>query len=909
MQKKKRNGGFTLVELLVVIAVLAVLATVSIVGYTSFVEKAKVSVDVQTLEQLNLVLMANEQSGNGAQNVKDAYNQIYQAGLMPMYTPQGSNLGVCWDSQTNRFVLFQSGANANQGKIVHSTDSKVSNGVEVDVNNDNRFFVYNEPALCQHQWDEGQIVQQPTCTEQGLKTETCKICQTTQNKQVDATGHNWDNGTTTTPPTCQSNGTTTFCCTQCGATETETIAPTGHSEVVDNAVEATCTSTGLTEGKHCSVCNEVLVAQQVIGLKPHTEETIPAIEPTCTTTGLTVGTKCSVCGETLVAQTVVDALGHTESSVVVENSIAPQCTVDGSYDNVIYCTVCNIELSRNTIIVDALGHTEVIDNAVEATCTNTGLTEGKHCSVCNEVLVAQQVVDLKPHTEQSLPAVEPTCTNTGLTVGTKCSVCGETLVEQTVVGALGHTESSVVVENSLAPQCTVDGSYDNVIYCTVCNIELSRNTIIVDALGHTEVIDSAVEATCTSTGLTEGKHCSVCEEVLVAQQVVDKKAHTEETIPAVEPTCTNTGLTVGTKCSVCEEILVAQQVVETVDHNIVDGKCSYCGLQVVTKTFSVYSADAVTVENGTYTTNYASHTSTNSDSMWYALTTNPDAVVYRLNSNVEKMDFSQFFIADELAGDTIYIDLNGCTIAGAITLSASNVTLYVFDSSATKGKVGSINVGTSGQLFVWDVEISNSNNKSGITSKGVDVTMYSGSIHGCYSEMGGGIYAKDASVYMWGGEIYNNVSFGDGGGIFITGTEQEFVMKGGHIYGNRANNGGGMKVKGNVTIDGGTISGNVAQGPNGNGGGIYHFGGTLTINGGTIGGANPYTQTGDAKTMANSAQSQGAEIISEKDIVINNGTVYLHDYDPPYSIIHYGTFSHTGNPFVCQYPYDMYISK
>ncbi|MBQ2804882.1 MAG: type II secretion system protein, partial [Clostridia bacterium] len=367
MQKKKRNGGFTLVELLVVIAVLAVLATVSIVGYTSFVEKAKVSVDVQTLEQLNLVLMANEQSGNGAQNVKDAYNQIYQAGLMPMYTPQGSNLGVCWDSQTNRFVLFQSGANANQGKIVHSTDSKVSNGVEVDVNNDNRFFVYNEPALCQHQWDEGQIVQQPTCTEQGLKTETCKICQTTQNKQVDATGHNWDNGTTTTPPTCQSNGTTTFCCTQCGATETETIAPTGHTEVVDNAVEATCTNTGLTEGKHCSVCEEVLVAQQVVDLKPHTEQTLPAVEPTCTNTGLTVGTKCSVCGETLVAQQVVDALGHTENSVVVENSIAPQCTVDGSYDNVVYCTVCNIELSRNTIIVDAIGHTEVIDNAVEAT--------------------------------------------------------------------------------------------------------------------------------------------------------------------------------------------------------------------------------------------------------------------------------------------------------------------------------------------------------------------------------------------------------------------------------------------------------------------------------------------------------------------------------------------------------------
>ena len=37
-------------------------------------------------------------------------------------------------------------------------------------------------------------------------------------------------------------------------------------------------------------------------------------------------------------------------------------------------------------------HTEVIDAAVSATCTETGLTEGKHCSVCNEVIVAQQTV-------------------------------------------------------------------------------------------------------------------------------------------------------------------------------------------------------------------------------------------------------------------------------------------------------------------------------------------------------------------------------------------------------------------------------------------------------------------------------------------------------------------------------------
>lgn len=40
----------------------------------------------------------------------------------------------------------------------------------------------------------------------------------------------------------------------------------------------------------------------------------------------------------------------------------------------------------------AIPHTEVVDKAVEPTCTETGLTEGKHCSVCSAVLMEQEVV-------------------------------------------------------------------------------------------------------------------------------------------------------------------------------------------------------------------------------------------------------------------------------------------------------------------------------------------------------------------------------------------------------------------------------------------------------------------------------------------------------------------------------------
>lgn len=80
--------------------------------------------------------------------------------------------------------------------------------------------------------------------------------------------HSFGQATCTQPATCS-----------CGATQGTAL---GHNEVVDSAVAPTCTSAGKTEGKHCSRCNTVLVAQSTIPATGHTE---PNSEGKCDTCG------------------------------------------------------------------------------------------------------------------------------------------------------------------------------------------------------------------------------------------------------------------------------------------------------------------------------------------------------------------------------------------------------------------------------------------------------------------------------------------------------------------------------------------------------------------------------------------------------------------------------------------------
>ncbi len=178
--------------------------------------------------------------------------------------------------------------------------------------------------------------------------------------------------------TCTEKGTQSHTCTKCGHTELNDIEALGHKEAIKEKVEPTCTESGLTEGKYCKVCNEIITKQVKINATGHKEVVDKAVEPTCSSIGLTEGKHCSVCNEKTVKQTEIPKLEHTYGDWVKNTD--GTCTTKGTEKRT--CSVCNYSDIRD---LDYVSHVygEWID-AIAPTETNDGTAGHYHCSVCGK---------------------------------------------------------------------------------------------------------------------------------------------------------------------------------------------------------------------------------------------------------------------------------------------------------------------------------------------------------------------------------------------------------------------------------------------------------------------------------------------------------------------------------------------
>ena len=147
-----------------------------------------------------------------------------------------------------------------------------------------------------HNYNLWQTTVKPTCTEGGEMIRSCSVCGAEETKTIDALGHDYsDQWTVDEEADCVNDGSKSRHCSRCDAkTDVTVIEAKGHTEVVDKAVAATCTADGYTEGKHCSVCNAVIKAQEKIAATGHKYvETV--VEPSYSNRGYTLY-ECSVCG-------------------------------------------------------------------------------------------------------------------------------------------------------------------------------------------------------------------------------------------------------------------------------------------------------------------------------------------------------------------------------------------------------------------------------------------------------------------------------------------------------------------------------------------------------------------------------------------------------------------------------------
>ena len=391
---------------------------------------------------------------------------------------------------------------------------KNADGTYVDTGVTTGTYTYTDGVWvkteCNHQFDE-VITKAPTCTETGLKTQTCKDTVNcglvNENVEVPATGH-----TAGADATC----TTAQTCSVCGAQLKDAL---GHTEVVDAAKAPTCTETGLTEGKHCSVCNTVTVAQEEVPALGHTEVVDAAKAPTCTETGLTEGKHCSVCNTVTVAQEEVPALGHTAGAEAT-------CTDAQT------CTVCGAEL------VAALGHDEVAHEAKDPTCTEIGWDAYETCSRCDYTTYVEKAA--LGHDEVAHEAKDPTCTEIGWDAYETCSRCDyTTYVEK---AALGHDEVEHEAKN---PTCTEIG-WDAYVTCSRCDY----TTYVEKAALDHSYVPSVTGPTCTEDGYTT-HICSRCNDSYT-DSIVPALGHNWEWITDQEATVLNPGVK-HEECSVCHE--------------------------------------------------------------------------------------------------------------------------------------------------------------------------------------------------------------------------------------------------------------------------------------------------------------------------------------------------------------------
>ena len=438
-------------------------------------------------------------------------------------------------------------------------------------------FIVTRNNVDVHKWNNGVILQQPTCTKKGETIFECSLCHETKTEELKALGHdyskewtidkkatctesgskshhcarcdsktdvtvipktshNWNDGVITTAPTCTKDGVKTYTCKDCKVTKTEVVKALGHDYSSDWTIDkkATCTESG-SKSHHCARCDSKTDVTVIPKTSHNWNDGVITTKATCTKDGVKTYT-CRDCKTTKTE--VIKALGHDYSKDWTIDKKAT-CTESGSKSH--HCTRCDSKVDET--VISKLAHN--YDNGVittSPTCTKDGV-KTYTCKDCKTTKT--EVLKALGHDYSNEWTIDKkaTCLEEG-SKSHHCTRC-DSKSDVTVIPKLSHNYDNGVITTE--PTCTKDG-----VKTYTCKDCKTTKIEVLKALGHDYSKDWTIDkkATCLEEG-SKSHHCTRCDSKSDVT-VISKLSHDWILTSTVNPTRDHEGKKVYT-CNLCKE--------------------------------------------------------------------------------------------------------------------------------------------------------------------------------------------------------------------------------------------------------------------------------------------------------------------------------------------------------------------
>lgn len=220
---------------------------------------------------------------------------------------------------------------------------------------------------CIHEYSS-QITQAASCTQEGVETFTCKLCEHSYTAPVAMTDHAYTQDLVEKEPTCSEEGIQKYVCTDCQASKTEPIEKLPHTFGESTLTkEPNCSEEGELSAT-CTVCNATEVVEAVAKNDVHVFTNQVVREATCSDTGEGINT-CDLCDHSELCEYELKEHQYGQSKTTVKAT----CAKEGKKEST--CTQCG---HIRTEAIAVLAHTwgDASCN-IKRTCTVCGQKDSK----------------------------------------------------------------------------------------------------------------------------------------------------------------------------------------------------------------------------------------------------------------------------------------------------------------------------------------------------------------------------------------------------------------------------------------------------------------------------------------------------------------------------------------------------